>query len=50
MLSMLGALVLWLIQIVGTWVLVGLTVVALFLRTSFPCSHSRARSSPSPSC
>ncbi|MFI1829851.1 hypothetical protein ACH41E_25945 [Streptomyces sp. NPDC020412] len=35
MLSMLGALLLWLIQIVGTWVLVGLTVVALFLRTSF---------------
>ncbi|MFE4616887.1 hypothetical protein ACFRJ7_12310 [Streptomyces sp. NPDC056747] len=35
MLGMLGAFGLWLIQIVGTWVLVGLTVVALFLRTSF---------------
>ncbi|MFF2774627.1 hypothetical protein ACFVU3_06935 [Streptomyces sp. NPDC058052] len=35
MLGVLGAFVLWLIQIVGTWVLVGLTIVALFLRTSF---------------
>ncbi|MDT0614373.1 hypothetical protein [Streptomyces lancefieldiae] len=35
MLGVSGAFVLWLIQIVGTWVLVGLTVVALFLRTSF---------------
>ncbi|MGW1228188.1 hypothetical protein [Streptomyces sp. NPDC002530] len=35
MLGALGDVVLWLIQIVGTWVLVGLTVVALFLRTAF---------------
>ncbi|OKJ31445.1 hypothetical protein AMK22_25450 [Streptomyces sp. CB01580] len=35
MLGALGAFVLWLIQIVGTWVLVGLTIVTLFLRTSF---------------
>ncbi|MFB7293819.1 hypothetical protein [Actinacidiphila glaucinigra] len=35
MLGALGAFVLWLIQIVGTWLLVGLTIVTLFLRTSF---------------
>ncbi|MFE4451892.1 hypothetical protein [Streptomyces sp. NPDC056796] len=35
MLGVLGDFLLWSVQVVGTWVLVGFSVVALFLRTSF---------------